>query len=121
MSDLPPTPADLPEVLVVALDDAAICELLADLEAEATLLGVTVKAGPTRMADEHLAESHAELVRLHLHPLAAALNRGEREALPRGLQLRYAHEGRVVYDTLIRQATGWRLTRLAPPHAQPRG
>lgn len=106
---------DLPELCVAELDDATLRELLEEVAHETELLGVTLKGAATLRADEHLARTHAELVAHHLVPLRATLGSA---SAPHGIQLRYRHEGRVVYDTLLRTGDRWRLTRLAPPHAQ---
>lgn len=120
--DLPP----LPDLFVAELDDAELARLLSDVLRQTTLHGVTLKQGPTRMVEGELDASldpvsllRDLLARLPSGPAATPTSPTPRPApLPHGFQLRYEHGGIVFYDTLLRRAEGWRLTRIAPPHAQ---
>lgn len=95
------TPPPLPQVLEGTLDAPTLDALFADVEATGALLAVVLKRGRT-----------AEPPR---GPSALA---DAREALRAGLasavQLRYRHEGREWWDTVLSAGPGaWRVVRIA--------
>lgn len=111
------TPLDLPDLFQAELDDEDVLRLLGDVVGKTTLLGVTLKGGATRMVEaEDPARAEAD-ARAQLEAMITTLRGGQGER-PHGLQLRYVFDGVVFYDTLMRKGQGWRLTRIAPPHAQ---
>lgn len=92
-------PAPLPELQDAVLDGAAVEALFADLAEHTTIGEIILKGGPTergRVVQPSLAEA------------AAALASGT----VRGVQIRYLHEGREWWDTLMRVGDGVRLVRI---------
>ena len=92
----------LPDVYQADLDEEAYHALLADL-ASLDALEVAVKHTAQQRSEEGRAWTLAEA--------RAALDEGR----VRALQVRYAHEGQVWIDTLVRTPSGVRLVRIAAP------
>lgn len=96
-----PTPP-LPALHQAELDAAGIDELLSDIAALGEVLEVQWKQGP---------QQHADAVPPDLAHARAALASGK----ARGVQIRYAFDGRVWVDTLIATPSGAKLVRMVAP------
>jgi hypothetical protein len=97
-------PLELPPLQQADLDAATLEQLFFDLASGTELLDITYKGGATRMAgDPHAAD---------VLSLAAA-----RDALVigavTGVQIRYRHQGREWWDTILRTPSGFRLVRIS--------
>lgn len=93
---------ELPTVYQSSLDAATYEALLDDLSRLAEC-EVSVKHSAEGQVDEH--------ARWTLTCARAALERGD----ARAIQVRYAHEGTVWTDTILRASAGFRLVRMATP------
>jgi hypothetical protein len=92
-------PLALPPVHVAVLDRDGLLALISDVEAVGTLLGLTIKRG---------ARAHGDDRAPPLHEAVQALLDGSAS----GLQLRYLHEGRQWWDTIMRMGDGFRVVRI---------
>jgi len=105
------TAVPIPPLYEAVLDDRALGALVDDLLAVATLLGVSTKGAGARLAaGETDGRPREQLVRA-----IGAL----RERAIAGVQVRYRHEGREWWDTLLRVEAGVRLVRIC--HDDTRG
>ncbi|MDD9947693.1 MAG: hypothetical protein OXU20_42020 [Myxococcales bacterium] len=93
-------PEDLPPVQQALLVDATLDELVADLEALADIREVTLKQA---------ASEHSDRDQVPLKEAIGLLRSGG----VRGVQVHYAHEGRLWTDTLMVAPGGIRLVRMA--------
>jgi hypothetical protein len=119
-------PLDLPDIFTSDLSPDDVLRLLRDVRAQTEVLGLTFKGGAVTYAStEDTGETGSSLDTIDtklsalITTLAMPAETPIPAALPHGVQLRYAFGGVVFYDTLIRRGDHWRLTRIAPPHAQP--
>jgi hypothetical protein len=85
------------------LDDEALAQLIGDVTSGATLLGVTTKGGARVMAVDAAGDPRAQLRAAHAALRAGAIA---------GVQLRYRHDGREWWDTLMLVVGGVRLIRI---------
>lgn len=99
-------PVELPPVYAEDLDDDAVRDLLRDIELRGSILEVRLKGG---------AQARATPARQGWEAARSAFASGQVV----GLQVRYAHEGAVWCDTLMRTRDGVRLVRTRPPAAAP--
>jgi hypothetical protein len=89
----------LPPLYDTLLDRDGVCAVVADIEACAELLGVSLKRG---------ARGHGSDEALSLQEALAQLFSGR--AL--GVQVRYRHQGKQWWDTLLRVGEAYRLVRV---------
>ncbi len=97
MSDHPP----LPELLQSGIDDATLRQLITDIGTHTKILEIIPKHAPGYVAENpapiQLDEAYHQLID---HTL-------------RGLQLRYIHEGKTWWDTIMPQPGGlFRIVRI---------
>lgn len=85
------------------LDDATVDQLFFDVAQTGALLGVSLKGGARALAEAAAGTPTDELAR------ARALLRS---GVVAGVQLRYRHQDREWWDTLLRVAGGVRLIRI---------
>ena len=104
------TSIPVPPLYEAVLDDRALGALVDDLLAVASLLGVSIKGAARLLAGESAGRPQDQLVRA-----VTAL----RERAIMGVQVRYRHEGREWWDTLLRVDAGIRLVRIC--HDDTRG
>ena len=91
--DKPLRPEDLPDLHESLLDEATLDQLFVDLEALAEIIEVQLKGAPQRMTDARsvpLAEAHDLL----------------KSGAVRAVQIRYVHEGKQWWDTVMRLPEG---------------
>jgi hypothetical protein len=95
----------LPDLYQAQLDDETLAALFADLAALGHELEVAVKQHAQGFSEERSSWTLAEAQR--------ALCTGE----VRGVQVRYAHQGAVWLDTVVRSGSAYRLVRMQVPRA----
>jgi hypothetical protein len=89
---------EFPQLQQVAVDDALLDALVADLTALTEILCVMPKAGAGRVVPKTVPlDDGAQMLR---------------EGNLRGLQIRYRYEGDEWWDTLMQTPNGIRLTRI---------
>ncbi len=93
--------APLPELHEAEIDAETVARLFADVGACTTLLSVSCKGGPERTAtsSDGLADA------------AGALLSGQVV----GVQLRYRHQGKEWWDTILSMGTRFRVVRIEAP------
>jgi hypothetical protein len=89
----------LPELYDTLLDREALLQLTTDIETCGELLGVSLRRG-ARQHGDHAPVALRDAVMQVLDGSAA------------GLQLRYLHQGRQWWDTVLRTPDGFRLVRI---------
>ncbi|MCB9561948.1 MAG: hypothetical protein H6709_13620 [Kofleriaceae bacterium] len=94
---------DLPPIHEALLDAATLGQLFLDVATVTEVLGVSIKGGPRTRAEDAAGEPRAQLARAH-----ELLDAG----VVAGVQLRYRHDGRQWWDTLMRAPGGVRLIRV---------
>jgi hypothetical protein len=100
-ADRPIRPEDLPDLHESLLDEATLDQLFVDLEALAEIIEVQLKGAPQQMTDGRsvaLADAHEML----------------RSGAVRGVQIRYNHQGKQWWDTVMRLPEGFKLIRIQP-------
>jgi hypothetical protein len=96
-------PPHLPPVHEALLDLRTVDQLFADIATTTELLSVTMKGGATHRASPLVAGSADELERARRALLAGEI---------RGVQIRYLHDGKEWWDTLMLTREGVKLIRI---------
>ncbi len=94
---------ELPDVQDQVIDLATLRRLFSDIELASELVGVSLKGG----ARERTSGESGTTLGEALEALASGS--------ARGAQVRYLHQGREWWDTVMRAGEGYRLVRIEAP------